>query len=226
MARRDKGSGHRDSGAPGEKPPTGDGEAATTGRPSERRDAILRAAAQIIGERGISDTRIADIAERAGVSPGLAVYYFESKDRLLAEALAYAENRFYDETMADLAELSTSRDRLVRLIERSCPMLDDATDYTEWTLWIELWSRALRDPGVAEQREALDQRWRETIAGIVREGRRNMEFAPVDVDEFVLRLAALMDGLVIQVILGDPAIGPDRMREVVVGMTARELGFA
>ena len=105
-------------------------------------------------------------------------------------------------------------------------MLDDATDYAEWTLWIELWARALHDPGVAEQREALDQRWRQTIADIVREGRRNLEFAPVDVEEFVLRLAALIDGLVIQVILGDPAIGPERMREVVVGMTARELGFA
>jgi AcrR family transcriptional regulator len=214
---------------PGDAPHgSGDGlaeEPTGSRRGSDRREAILRAAAQVMGERGVSETRIADIAERAGVSAGLAVYYFASKDRLLAEALTFAENRFYDEMMANLAELSTSRERLVRLIERSCPMLDDETDYAEWTLWIELWARALRDAGTASQREALDQRWRDTIADIVREGRRNLEFAPVDVDEFVLRLAALIDGLVIQVILGDPSIGPERMRDVVVGMTARELGF-
>jgi AcrR family transcriptional regulator len=196
-----------------------------TGRQSVRREAILEAAAEVIGERGVCETRIADVAERAGVSPGLAVYYFESKDRLLAEALTFAENRFYEETMADLATLPSSRERLVRLIERSCPMLDDDTNYAAWRLWIELWSRALRDPEVEAKREALDQRWRDTIAEIVREGRRNMEFAPVDVDDFVIRLAALIDGLVIQVLLGDPAIGPQRMWQVVVGMTARELGF-
>jgi AcrR family transcriptional regulator len=205
--------------------PIEDTARAPASRQSGRRTRILRAAAEIIGEQGVCDTRIADIAERAGVSPGLAVYYFESKDRLLTEALTFSENRFYDETMADLAGLSTSRERLVRLIERSCPMLDDDTNYAEWTLWVELWSRALRDPAIRERREALDRRWRETIASIVREGRRNMEFAPIDVDDFVQRLAGLIDGLVIQVILGDPTIGPERMREVVVGMTARELGF-
>jgi AcrR family transcriptional regulator len=194
-------------------------------RQSERREAILRAAAEVIGERGVHETRIADIAERAGVSPGLAVYYFDSKDRLLAEALTFSEERFYREMMEDLDQLSTCRDRLVRLIERSCPMLDDATDYAEWTLWVEMWSRALRDPAIKGDREALDQRWRDTIAAIVREGRRSMEFAPVDVDDFVLRLAAVIDGLVIQVLLGDPRIRPERMREVVVGMAARELGF-
>ncbi len=226
MARgREDGSGGSRDDRAGEAASGRPDRPAGSPRQSERRHAILRAAAEVIGERGVCDTRIADVAARAGVSPGLAVYYFESKDRLLAEALTFSENRFYDETMADLAELPTSRDRLVRLIERSCPMLDDETDYAEWTLWIELWSRALRDPEIETQREALDQRWRDTIADIVREGRRNVEFAPIDVDDFVLRLAALIDGLVIQVLLGDPDIGPERMREVVVGMTARELGF-
>jgi AcrR family transcriptional regulator len=213
-------------------PSTGDGKATTAGsaqtaagRQSERRAAILVAAAEVIGERGVCDTRIADIAERAGVSPGLAVYYFESKDRLLAEALTFAEHRFYEETMADLEGLPTARERLVRLIERSCPLIDDATNYGAWTLWIELWSRALHDPEVEAQREVLDRRWRDTIAEIVREGRRNMEFAPIDVDDFVVRLTALIDGLVIQVLLGDPDVGPQRMWQVVVGMTARELGF-
>lgn len=50
-------------------------------------------------------------------------------------------------------------------------------------------------------------------------------FAPVDVDDFVLRLAAIIDGLMIQVLLEDTATGPQRMRDVVVAMTARELGF-
>jgi len=63
-----------------------------------RKAQILSAAVQVICERGLCDTRIADVAVRAGTSSALILYYFESKDRLLAEALAFSEQRFYAET--------------------------------------------------------------------------------------------------------------------------------
>jgi AcrR family transcriptional regulator len=202
-----------------------DGSATRPETAHGRREAILRAAVEVIAERGVAETRLADITLRADVSPPLAVYYFEGKDRLLAEALAYADVRFYDEMLVQLAGLRSARDRLVRLIEWTCPTLLDGDGAGRWVLWIETWARALRDPAVARQRQVLDQRWRDVIAEIVREGGARREFAPVDVDDFVLRLAATIDGLVIQVLLGDPAVGPRSMCEVVVGMAARELGF-
>ena len=39
-----------------------------------RRDQMLAAAAQLIAERGFSDTRIADVAKRVGASPALVIY--------------------------------------------------------------------------------------------------------------------------------------------------------
>src|SRR5437762_5315078 len=59
-----------------------------------RRVQILDAAAQVIGRRGLFETRISDIASVAGTSSALVLYYFGSKDRLLAEALTYADERF------------------------------------------------------------------------------------------------------------------------------------
>src|SRR5262245_41400513 len=56
----------------------------------DRHQEILDAAARVITDRGLAETRISDIAEEAGVSPGLILYYFDSKDRLLAEALTFA----------------------------------------------------------------------------------------------------------------------------------------
>src|SRR5262249_50291658 len=52
-----------------------------------RRPQLLRAAADVIVERGLASTRIADVAERAGTSPPAVLYWFRSKDELLAEAL-------------------------------------------------------------------------------------------------------------------------------------------
>jgi AcrR family transcriptional regulator len=187
-----------------------------------RRLETLQAAVEVIADRGLCETRIADVAARAGSSPALILYYFGTKDRLLTEALAFAEDRFYLDTFHELAGLRHPADRLVRLIELSCPTAGPKPE-PEWTLWIELWSRALRDPEAARKREALDRRWRQTIAETVRAGQRGGEFAPIDPDDFAYRLAALMDGLAIQVLLHDSDMTRDRMREMCIGMVEREL---
>jgi AcrR family transcriptional regulator len=192
----------------------------------QRRQQILEAAALVIAERGLCETRVADIGDRAGVSAALVLYYFGSKDRLLTEALTFAEDRFYLETFHELAGLERARDRLVRLIDLAFPPKGASTEsFSDWVLWFELWSRALRDPEVARKREALDRRWRTTIADVVREGQGIGEFAAVDAQEFTLSLAALMDGLAIQVVLGDPAYTPERVRRLSLEAAARDLGF-
>ena len=60
-----------------------------------RRVEMLRAAAALICERGFGDTRIADVAKRAGVSSALVIYYFGTRDRLLVDALRHSVESFY-----------------------------------------------------------------------------------------------------------------------------------
>jgi AcrR family transcriptional regulator len=193
----------------------------------DRRAEILQAAVRTISERGICETRIADVAESAGASPALVIYYFGTKDRLLAEALAFADARFYQETAGQLEGIQSARDRLTRLVEMSCstgPAGPDSWE-DEWVLWLDMWARAPRDPDVARDREVLDRRWRDTIAGIVRDGQRDGEFGDVDAEEFAIRFGALIDGLAIQVVLGDPDVSPARMFDLCMRAAAAELGF-
>ena len=70
-----------------------------------RRIEMLRAAAELICERGFGDTRIADVAKRAGVSSALVIYYFGTRDRLLVDALRYSEESFYEAAEQMLAEV-------------------------------------------------------------------------------------------------------------------------
>lgn len=193
----------------------------------ERRVQILEAAARVIVQRGLADTRIVDVAEAAGTSPGLVLYYFESKDRLLAEALTVAEERFYEESLPELAAIRSARDRLVRLIELSCSGNGggEGLGVDEYLLWVDLWARAPRDPVVAAKREALDGRWRTALAEIVRDGRGSGEFGDVDPEDFALRFAAMMDGLALQAVLRDPNVTLDRMRDLLLRTAAMELGF-
>ena len=191
----------------------------------KRRTQMLEAAMGVIAERGLCDTRIADVAESAGLSPALVLYYFGSKESLLTEALAYAEDLFYIEAFRELTEMEGASERLVRLIELACPPVVQREADEYWTLWVELWSRALRNDEAARKREALERRWRNTIAEVVREGQRTGEFGPIDPERFATYLSALMDGLALQVLFGDPAVSGELANEMCLGAAARELGF-
>jgi AcrR family transcriptional regulator len=172
-----------------------------------RRPAILTAAAEVISERGVQNTRISDVAERAGTSAPGVLYWFPTKDQLLAEALQFSDDRFYESLTSELEALSSPTDRLARLIE-----LWPAEGDGETVLWMELWVRALRDPQLAKTRERLDRRWREAIADVVRDGQASGEFGGDDADDLALLLGAVLDGYAIQLALGDPAVTSDVVR--------------
>ncbi len=191
----------------------------------KRRTQMLEAAAEVVGERGLCDTRIADVAERASLSPALIVYYFGSKEKLLTEALAYAEDLFYIEAFRELTGVEGAPERLVRLIELACPPVVRRETDEYWTLWVELWSRSLRNDEAARKREALDRRWRNTIAEVVREGQRSGEFGTYDPDRFATYLSALMDGLALQMLLHDSAVDAELVNGMCLNAAARELGF-
>jgi AcrR family transcriptional regulator len=172
-----------------------------------RRPQILGAAAEVIAERGVSGTRIADVAKRAGTSSPAILYWFGSKDRLLAEALTFEEERFY-EVLADILAAEPSP------TERLRTLIESAAGGSDWALWMELWTRALRDTELGEARTRLDDRWRGEIAKAVREGQAAGEFGDADADAVAATLASLLDGLAVQVTLGDPGIDKARMREL------------
>jgi AcrR family transcriptional regulator len=190
-----------------------------------RRRQILKAAVEVIAAKGLCDTGIKDVADQAGTSPALVIYYFGKKDILLAEALSFADERFYAQTADAVAEMTSARDRLVELVRCSCSIGEADDDFDEWVLWLDLWARAPRDPDVARDRAAMDRRWRTTIGEIVRQGQATGEFEKVDPAAFALRLGALIDGLAIQVVLKDAEVTRERMFDLCMETCSSELGF-
>jgi AcrR family transcriptional regulator len=191
----------------------------------DRREQMLRAAIDVIAERGFPETRISDIGRRVGASSALVIYYFGTKDRLLTDALRYSEDLFYAEAERRLDAIDGARDKIEALVQMSCAGSGMDGLPGSWLLWPDLWAQAVRHPEVSKDREELDQRWREKVAQIVRAGVASGEFAAVDVDEFTLVLTGLLDGLAVQVALGDPTVSSERATNVTMRLVARELGF-
>ncbi len=76
-----------------------------------------RAALDVISERGFQDTRLADIAERAGTSAPAVLYHFTAKDEILDAVVSLVEDRFYEGVEATLEQEVGPRARLVHFLE-------------------------------------------------------------------------------------------------------------
>lgn len=187
-----------------------------------RRIEMLRAAAELICERGFGDTRIADVAKRAGVSSALVIYYFGTRDRLLVDALRHSEESFYEAAEKMLAEVPSLQERLSLLIRWTCIPRGDDEIPGAWGLWFDLWAQAFRHNEIKAGRVDLDARWRAMIVDAVRSG---ADQANVDPRMFALEFAALLDGLSIQVALEDPEIDSDVAYDIAMRFAERELNL-
>jgi AcrR family transcriptional regulator len=213
----------------------GSGSAGSAGRgdvrPAEqRREQLLRAALDVIVARGCADTRIADVAEHAGTSPALVIYYFKTRDQLLTEALRYCEDSWCAAGAQRLEAIPAAAGRLAELIAMTClPDTDPGArdgKPTEWLLWLDLWALSPRNAGVAAVRREFDERWRKTIEATVQAGQDAGEFAAViDAGDFATMLSAMLDGLVVQIALEDPDVHPSRAYDLAMRFAAGQLGF-
>jgi AcrR family transcriptional regulator len=60
---------------------------------SDKRDAVMQAALELVGENGFHGSPMAMIAQRAGVAAGTIYRYFESKDLLIRETYGRLEQQ-------------------------------------------------------------------------------------------------------------------------------------
>lgn len=60
----------------------------------ERRVQLIEATLSTIAECGFSRTTLTEVARRAGLSHGLVLFHFETKEKLLVETLDYLSDEY------------------------------------------------------------------------------------------------------------------------------------
>jgi len=76
------------------------------------RQALLEATVAVAGERGLIDTSIARIVERAGLSSGSFYYYFESRQDILRALMPYINEKMLSESRAKIPAANSIEDLL------------------------------------------------------------------------------------------------------------------
>ncbi|MFD0364026.1 TetR/AcrR family transcriptional regulator [Nocardia sp. GCM10030253] len=160
---------------------------------TSRREAILRASATAIAERGVRGLRVGDVAQVAGVSPGLLYYYFKDRDGLLAAALTYIN----DQARAYRKAADDSGPPREQLISQLLAELQDTPEIIENSLaWNELRASAVYEQPLREPLARTSRQWTNEIADAIRVAQAVGDVSDaVDAQQVGLVVTALTEGL-------------------------------
>jgi len=179
-------------------------------RDGRNRDDVLAAACAVVAERGAEATRFSDVTAASGVGVSTLQYYFGSREEMLRAVFRYAARADFAAVGEQLAGVHGAWERLVVVASYLTGAVDGDTS---WRVWAESWRWALRDAELRADVLNDYQRWRELLAAEIdagiREGAFTTDAAAIDGARQAL---ALIDGLALPVVLGDPSMGREAAR--------------
>ena len=168
--------------------------------------------------------RIARVATRARASTALVHHYFSTREELLAEALTHSFETAGSDRFAEVPEGEDATHGLARALDTCLPLPGEQE--RDWTLWVELWLRAVRDESMRPLAADLYGRYHEWIAGAIDAGMKSGEFhSEREVDEIADLALAVIDGAGVRALIRDPALSVAEARELVGELLCDELGL-
>jgi len=130
-----------------------------------RRSQILRAAYDIAARRGLDALTVRQVAERAGLSVGLVLFHFKTKDALVIAVLDHvlATTTVLHMT-EDIAMISPPRERLLALLRREMTRL--SREPRRIRLFFDFWALGFTNRRIRAKMQAELDRYREAFRPI------------------------------------------------------------
>jgi len=152
-----------------------------------RKQEIIDAAIDVIGEVGLSDLTLNMIGKRAGLSAPLMVHYFEDKSLIIEASMRRLSAVLGREFLRRIGPDTGPAERLDALIEACFSMVN--FEPGRMGAWLEFWHHIPRKPNLKRLHKAIAARFwsnvRFAFAGLV---------PKAAVDDGVQGLSALIDG--------------------------------
>ena len=158
-----------------------------------RRQQLINATIKVLGQKGYAALTVADVAKAAGLSPGIVIFHFTSKDELLAATMQFLAEEYrahWEKAMA--AAGSTPAAQLEALLLADF----DSTVFTPEKLgaWIAFWGETQGRPTYDQICSGLDAERQQATLQLCRELKTEGSY---DLDPVITMqsLESLCDGL-------------------------------
>ena len=184
-----------------------------------RRSQILQAAVDIAERRGLDAFTVRHVAERAGLSVGLVLFHFETKDALIIAVL----DRVLATTTVlhmtdDIAAISSPRERLLALLRREMWRL--SREPRRIRLFFDFWALGFRHRRIRAKMQAELDRYREAFRPIADEVLRAepARFAGVTPDGLAAVSVSFIKGCAVQSMIDPKSVDIDGFLSATQGL--------
>lgn len=166
----------------------------SAGRGSKTRQLIVSVAARMIAHHGIHGLRVEQVAEAAGVSPGLLYYHFGSRSGLVKAAFEFASETAPSTALRVASDGRTGYEALEAALLAE---LDDSPSVRDYAIvWGEVGESAVFEPDLRPSVRTITRNWRMIVAGAIERGIADGSIrSDVNSDDAAELLIVLVDGL-------------------------------
>ncbi len=155
-----------------------------------RRSQIIECATAVIAELSPNEVSLAQIAKRAGVSTGVILYYFRSKEELIHEALLHSSAKIYA-FISDRLDQTNATAALRSYIDAHVVCHATLKKETLVILRVPLANLTLR--GATEIDVDKEVSRREGLRKLLRWGQKTGEFRTFDAPAMAIAIHAIID---------------------------------
>jgi AcrR family transcriptional regulator len=159
---------------------------------SPREEALVRSAYKVMSRQGGHRLSLQDIADEAGVSKGLVLYHFKSKDRLFLTTMRWALVRTADRIRARLAATSEPTEAVAALLEAI--FVDPERNHEFTLVYLDLVEHAARVPSFGELSSVTHEIINGLYAEVIADGVARGVFDVDDVDDAAASMRAYIEG--------------------------------
>ncbi len=149
-----------------------------------------------LAEVGFVGSTLAQIASRAGVSPGLVAHYFGDKDGLLEATFRTLSRRINERMKLRSSAAHTPRGRIQAVIDAN--LAAEEFDKRTGTAWLAFWGQVLHVHGLKRVQTAYQRRMLSNLAHALR------KLVPAtEARSLAAMIAAMIDGVWLRAALSD-----------------------
>jgi len=153
-----------------------------------RRRELVEVTIDSLAEVGFVGTTLAQIAARAGVSPGLVAHYFDDKDGLLDAAFRSLARRVGRQVRARLRLVATPRGRIQAVIDAN--LAPEEFDQRTGSAWLAFWGQVLH----VERLKRIQSVYQRRTLSALRNSLLKL-VAPDEAHSLAAMIAAMIDGV-------------------------------